>query len=68
VSPSGAFFPSELIFSGFNLNYHQHLLDEIYMLVKHCNFSYSDIYKMPTYQRKYFLDKLIEEHNKDEKN
>ena len=64
VSPLEPFFPSEQIFSGLNDEYHKFLLDEIYLLVKHANFTYNDIYKMPTYQRKYFIDKLIEK--KDE--
>jgi hypothetical protein len=35
------------------------LLDEIYYLVKQ-GFSYSDILVMPTYERKYFIGKIIE--------
>jgi hypothetical protein len=40
------------------------LLDEIYVLVKYGHFSYSDIYSMPTYQRRYFIDKMVEENDK----
>jgi len=40
------------------------LLDEIYYLVKHANFSYGDLINMPTYERKYFVNKLIEEFQK----
>ena len=39
-------------------------MDEIYYLCKYVNFSYSDILIMPTYQRKYYLEKLYEEHSK----
>jgi len=67
VNPLRPFFPSESIFSGFNIEYHKHLLDEIYFLIKYGRFSYADIYSMPTYQRKYFLDKMLEENNKDKK-
>ncbi len=36
-------------------------MDEIYYLAKYCHFSYSDIMKMPTYERKYYVEKLIED-------
>ena len=35
-------------------------MDEIFYLVKYCGFSYSDIMNMPTFERKYFINKLIE--------
>jgi hypothetical protein len=41
-------------------HYKQSLLDEIFFLVKLANFSYGDILKMPTYERKYFIEKLID--------
>jgi len=40
------------------------LLDEIYYLSRHANFSYSDTLTMPTYERKYFINKLVEEFEK----
>lgn len=40
------------------------LLDEIYYLVRHSNFSYSDLINMPTYERKYFFDLLVREFDK----
>jgi hypothetical protein len=64
VDPLKHFFPSDQIFSGFNSEYHKNLLDEIYVLVKYGHFSYSDIYSMPTYQRRYFIDKMVEENDK----
>jgi hypothetical protein len=39
-------------------------MDEFYYLIKFANFSYLDLLKMPTFERKYFLDKLISESNK----
>jgi hypothetical protein len=39
-------------------------LDEIYYLSKHVNFSYSDILIMPVFERKYFINKLVEEFDK----
>jgi hypothetical protein len=40
------------------------LLDEIYYLIRYSNFSYNDLMKIPTYERKYFVDKLVEEFQK----
>jgi len=45
-------------------NHKKNLMDEIYYLSKHANFSYFDIINMPTFERMYFVDKLIEEFNK----
>jgi hypothetical protein len=42
----------------------QYLLDEIYYLVKLANFSYSDVMIMPTFERKYYMDKLHKEYEK----
>jgi hypothetical protein len=40
------------------------MLDEIYYLVRHANFSYKDLLEVPTYERKYFINKLSEEFTK----
>jgi len=40
------------------------VLDEIYYLTRHANFSYNDLINMPTYERKYFIGKLVEEFDK----
>jgi hypothetical protein len=40
------------------------MMDEFYYLIKFGQFSYSDLYIMPTYERKYFLEKLIKEYEK----
>ena len=37
------------------------MLDEFYHLSKSVGFSYADILKMPPYERKYFINKLIGE-------
>jgi len=37
------------------------MLDEIYYSVKELGFSYSDMLKMPTFERKYFINKFAEE-------
>lgn len=46
-----------------SLEYKKILLDEIFFLVKNANFSYQDIMNMPTYERKYFIGKVIQEHD-----
>lgn len=40
------------------------MLDEFYYLSKHVNMSYSDLQTMPTYERKFFIDKLSSEFQK----
>jgi hypothetical protein len=40
------------------------LLDEIYYLIRYSNFSYNDLMKIPTYERRYFVEKLVEEFQK----
>lgn len=42
------------------------MLDEFYYLSKHVNMSYSDLMGMPTFERKYFINKLSEEFIKRE--
>jgi hypothetical protein len=57
-------FPLGLNFFVLSFEYKKILLDEIYYLSKYANFSYSDILNIPTYERKYFVDKLVEEFSK----
>jgi hypothetical protein len=45
-------------------NFKKNQLDEIYLLVKHANFSYRDVVRMPIFERRYFVEKLIDEFNK----
>jgi len=40
-------------------------MDEHYYLIKYANFSYSDIKNMPTFERKYFIEKLIKDLEKN---
>ena len=42
------------------------MLDEFYYLSKHVNMSYTDMMSMPTFQRKYFINKLSAEFLKRE--
>jgi hypothetical protein len=51
-------------FFGLSSEYRVGLLDEIYYLIRYANFSYSDIMTMPTYERKYFINKVIDEFEK----
>jgi hypothetical protein len=51
-------------FFGLSSEYRVGLLDEIYYLVKHANFSYSDVMVMPTYERRFFVGKLVDEFEK----
>ena len=44
-------------------DYKKIILDETFFLVKNANFSYVDIMNMPTYQRKYFIGKIMEEYD-----
>ena len=40
------------------------MLDEIYYLVKFANFSHENLIRMPIYERRYYLAKLIQEFEK----
>lgn len=40
------------------------MLDEFYYCVKELGFSYSDLLKMPTFERKYFIKKYIDDMEK----
>ena len=51
-------------FFGLSSEYRVALLDEIYYLSKHVNFTYQNVMTMPTYERKYFINKLVEEFEK----
>jgi hypothetical protein len=52
--------PLGLSFFALSSQYKKNLLDEIFYLVKYANFNYSDILIMPTLERRYFIQKLIE--------
>jgi phosphoribosylformylglycinamidine (FGAM) synthase-like amidotransferase family enzyme len=40
------------------------VLYEFYILIKHGNFSYGDVLHMPVFERRAFIDILMEENNK----
>ena len=44
-------------------DYKKIILDETFFLVKNANFSYVDVMTMPTYERKYFIGKVMEEYD-----
>jgi hypothetical protein len=50
-------------FFALSSDYKKIILDETFFLVKNANFSYVDIMTMPTYERKYFIGKVIEEYD-----
>jgi len=41
-------------------------LDEFYFLAKHVNFSYRDMLYMPVFERKYFINKIVEDFDKQQ--
>jgi hypothetical protein len=45
-------------------DYKTSVLEEIYYLGKHLNFTYSDIMIMPVYERKFLVNMLVEEFEK----
>lgn len=48
-------------FFGLNSDYRNSVLDEVYYMVKHVNFSRDDVLKMPIFERRYHLQKYINE-------
>jgi len=42
-------------------DYKKSQLDEFYFLVRYANFSYLDMLNMPVFERKYFVNKIVEE-------
>jgi len=50
-------------FFALSSDYKKIILDETFFLVKNANFSYVDVMTMPTYERKYFIGKVVEEYD-----
>ena len=50
-------------FFALSSDYKKIILDETFFLVKNANFSYVEVMNMPTYERKYFIGKVIEEYD-----
>ena len=61
-------FPLPQNFFGPTLTYKKDVLYEFYILIKHGNFSYNDILNMPIFERRAFIDILMEENNKIKEN
>ena len=57
--------PSGWSFFGLSSEYSKTLIDEYIFLGKMVHTSYSDYLKMPTYFRKYVIDKLIDTKNQE---
>lgn len=53
--------PLTATFFGLNSDYRKIVLDEIYYLVKHTNFTRVDALRMPVFERRFYLNKYIEE-------
>jgi len=45
--------------------YKRNLMDEFFYLSRDLSFTYNDLLKMPTFERKYFMSKIIESYKKD---
>ena len=41
------------------------ILEQLYVLIKHANFTYLDAYKLPVWKRLWFIHKLKEENDKE---
>jgi hypothetical protein len=52
-------------FFGLSSDYRTYLLDEYIFLARTLRMSYSDFRILPTYERKYIIDKVIEQNKKD---
>jgi hypothetical protein len=50
-------------FFALSSDYKKIILDETFFLIKNANFSYVDVMNMPTYERKYFIGKVMEEYD-----
>ncbi len=46
--------------------YLEMILEELLILVKHGNFSWADVKMMPVYERKFYINKLIEYNQKQQ--
>jgi hypothetical protein len=52
--------PLGLSFFAFSSDYASYQLDEYFVLAKNLHTSWTDFMKMPTYARRYLIDKIIE--------
>jgi hypothetical protein len=54
-------FPLGRSFFALSSNYVKYLIDEFYILARFLRMSYPDYLNIPTYIRKYLIDKIIED-------
>ena len=50
-----------LAFFGLSSDYRNYVLDEVYYMVKHVNFDRESVMKMPIFERRYHLQKYVNE-------
>ena len=58
-------FLLQVSFFGLTPEYRGHSMEEFYVLIKHLNFSYSDVYMLPVWKRRWFLDKFLSDLEKE---
>ena len=51
-------------FFGLTSDYREQMMYESYILVKHANFTYADVIGMPIFERRKFIEILMEENTK----
>lgn len=56
--------PSGSSFFEFSSDYRKYQLDEFYVLNKNLNISWTEYHEIPTYARRYLVDKIIESYSK----
>ena len=56
----------ELRFFGLTPENKTIILEQLYVLIKHANFTYLDAYKLPVWKRLWFIYKLKEENEKEQ--
>jgi hypothetical protein len=54
-------YPLGLSFFALSSDYVKYLIDEFYILARFLRMSYTDYLNIPTYIRKYLIDKIIED-------
>ncbi len=62
-------FPLQHSFFGLELNYKPILHDEIFTLIYHSHggFNWDDVYSMPIWLRRFYIKKLVETKNEENK-
>jgi len=64
VSLSLLGFPLTSTFFGLSYKHKKPLLEEVYICIKHLGASYNDVMEMPTYQRRFFIETLQSENQR----